>query len=652
MSKILKYLIAAIVSLVALAFIVPALIPAETYKTQIIAAVERSTSRTLTIDGNLALQFRPGMEFSIEDVTLSNAPGATDDLMAQMARMTIGVDWRAFLSRRIAITKFVLEEPVISLEVMKDGTANWEFAPTTDAVTDQESSDESTRSQRQALDAISFGDLRIVGGRLVWRNHHAGQTWDVSNVNLDIVLPDLKGEAKVSGDLTYNNEDLGLALELGSLEAITSGAETAFKLALTSRLMSVQLDGSLTGGAASKIKARANVKVPSVRQLAQWTGAPIAIEKGFGPFAIEGDLFASGSLYSFTNATLAFDDMNGTGSLTVKNTGTRPIVSGRLTLNKIDLRPYMNAPAESEDASGAIEELAWSKAPIDFSGLKALEVNFALKSQSLHFLDYEIGNTELNLIVRNNILTADLTRMDLYGGTGTGTVSFDTNPAAAKAKATFTLNNINAAPLMLAASGKDIIEGKGEFSFGVNTTGKSQDALMRNLSGKGALMLRDGKLKGVNLNRMLQILSAFTPRQQAAPSQTEATTTAQTGTGKSTDFVEMGGTFNIASGVLRTSDFALINDALSLAGQGRVDLGNQNIDMKLAPGKRQDDGGTNLKMKVQGPWNNITYAPDFEDIIKGGLRDLILGDTKDKEPTLEGEVAKQLLDAIFGPKRK
>ena len=92
MSKILKYLIAAIVALVALAFIVPALIPAETYKTQIIAAVERSTGRTLTIDGNLALQFRPGMEFSIEDVTLSNAPGATDDLMAQMARMTIGVE--------------------------------------------------------------------------------------------------------------------------------------------------------------------------------------------------------------------------------------------------------------------------------------------------------------------------------------------------------------------------------------------------------------------------------------------------------------------------------------------------------------------------------------------------------------------------------
>lgn len=650
MSKLLKYLIAATLSLVALAFIVPMLIPAETYKTQIIAAVERSTGRTLTIDGDLNLQFRPGVEFSIEDVSLSNASGATDELMAQMARMTIGVDWRALLSRRIDITKFILEDPVISLEVMKDGTANWEFTPTTDGATRQESSDQSTTPQ--ALDAISFGDLGIIGGRLIWRNHNAGQTWDVSNVNLNIVLPDLKGEAKVSGDLTYNNEDLSIALILGSLEAITSGAETSFKLALKSRLISAELDGSLTGGAASKIKARASVKVPSVRQLAHWTGAPVASEKGFGPFAIEGDLFTSGSLYSFTDATLAFDDMAGTGSLTVKNTGTKPIISGRLALNKIDLRPYMSAPAQVEEASGEIEELAWSKVPIDFSGLKALEVNFALKSQSLYFQDYEIGETELNLIVRNNILSATLARMDLYGGTGTGTVSLDANPAAARVKATFALKGINAGPLMLAASGKDIIEGTGEFSFGVGTAGKSQDALMRNLSGKGALTLRDGKLKGVNLNRMLQILSAFTPRQQEAASETETTTSAETGTGKSTDFVEMGGTFNVASGVLRTSDFALVNEALSLAGQGRVDIGNQTLDMKLAPGKRQDDGGTNLKMNAHGPWNNIKYSPDFEDVIKGGLRDLILGDTKDKEPTLEGEIANQLLDAIFGSKRK
>jgi AsmA protein len=652
MSRSLKFILGAIALLVVLAVAVPSLIPAETYKGQIIAAVERSTGRTLTIDGDLSLQFRPGVEFSIEDVTLSNAAGASDPLMAEMARMTIGVDWSALFSRKIKITKFILEEPVIFLEVMKNGTANWEFAAGEQSV--EEASDETGAAlPSESLDALSFGDLRIVGGHLVWRNRAAGQTWDVSNVNLDIVLPDLKGMVKIKGDLTYNNEDLSLALELGSLEAITSGAQTSFKIALKSRLMNTELNGTLTGGTTSKIEALANVEVPSVRALALWTGAPVPVETGFGLLAIKGKISVSGPRYAFSDAQISFDDMNGTGALTIINSGKKPVITGQLTMDKIDLRPYMKADEAAPDngAPTEVQALAWDKTPIDFSGLKAMEVDFKLKSQNLFFQDYEIGDTELNLAVRNGALSATLDRMDLYGGSGSGAVSLGTSAGTAQAAAAFTLTGINAAPLMLAATDKDVIEGKGEFSFDVRTNGKSQDDLMRNLAGKGALTLRDGKLKGVNLARMLQILGAITSRGQAANQEAETKTGTETGTGKSTDFVEMGGTFTIDKGVLKTTDFALINEAVSLGGEGRVDIGKQTINMKLTPGGKRDDGGTKLKMKVKGPWNDITYTPDFEDVIKSGLRDLILGKDKGEPVTPAEAVADQLLDAIFGPKK-
>lgn len=655
MAKALKYIIAALVLLVALALIVPSLIPADTYKDQIIAAVERSTGRVLTINGDLNLQFRPGVEFSIEDVTLSNAEGATDPLMAEMARMTIGVDWQALFSRKINITKFVLEEPVISLEVMKNGKANWEFSPATgEEVAD---GDEETDTVSESLDALSFGDLRIVNGRLVWRNHLAGQSYEVTGVNLILDLPDLKGPLEARGDLIYKGEHIKLDLALGSLEAITSGTETTFALAMASRLMKVVLDGALTGGSAAKIKARARVDVPSVRDLAAWTGASIASEKGFGPFAIEGDLVTAGQLYSFTNAKVAFDDMHGTGSLKVRNTVGKPVISGTLTVDRIDLRSYMTETQSTGEATDEKKELKWNSTPIDFSGLKALDVNFALKSKSLYFQDYEIGNVELSVSVRNNILTANLNKMDLYKGTGTGSLTFDVNNSAARVKTDFSFKGIDAGPLTQAATSRDLVEGTGELVFTLATTGRSQDELMRNLSGSGALSLRDGKLKGVNLNRMLQVISAFTPPRQTGEQASETTeqqdtqTAAETGSGKSTDFVEMGGTFKIAKGVLRTSDFALHSDAISLGGAGRVNIGKQTLNMKLTPGRRSDDGGTRLKIKAQGPWNDIQYGPDFEDIIKGGLRDILLGDTKEEDKEPVDAVIDTLLDSIFGPKK-
>lgn len=665
MAKALKYFIAALVLLVVLALALPLFIPADAYKDQIVAAVERSTGRTLTINGDLDLQFRPGLEFSIQDATLSNAPGATDPLMAQMDSMTIGVDWRALFSRKITITKFILEDPVISLEVMKNGKANWEFSPDDQpaAQADGEADDTGSDTAAQSVGAISFGDLRIVNGHLTWRNHVAGQTYEISSVNLKLVLPDLKGPVKIDGDLIYNDEKFDLDLALGSLEAITSGAETTFGLDLTSQLMTAKLDGTLTGsqngGQTTKIKAHAKVGIPSVRKLATWSGAPIASENGFGPFSVEGNLEATGPAYSFTGAKVTFDDMHATGSLTIKTTATKPVVSGRLTIDKVDLRPYMTEAKDTDEDTGRKEDLKWDETPIDFTGLKSLDINFDLKSSAFYFQNYETGDAELSISVRNNILTATLNKMDLYKGTGTGSVKFDVSQPTTRVEAGFTFTGIDAGPLMQAATAREIIEGTGEFSFAVKTTGKSQYELMHRLFGNGALSLRDGKLKGVNLNRMLQVISAFTPAQAAdatATQEGETQTAAETGSGKSTDFVEMGGTFIITDGVLRTKDFALINDALSLSGQGQVGIGKQTINMKLAPGRRADDGGTRLKMKVHGPWNDIHYGPDFEDVIKGGLRDILSGDGKKEDDQADkdigGEIVDQLLDSIFGPKGK
>ena len=47
---------------------------------------------------------------------------------------------------------------------------------------------------------------------------------------------------------------------------------------------------------------------------------------------------------------------------------------------------------------------------------------------------------------------------------------------------------------------------------------------MKGLTGKGALTLRDGKIIGADLNRMLQIAAALTPQQAAAPEGEEQTT--------------------------------------------------------------------------------------------------------------------------------
>ena len=109
----------------------------------------------------------------------------------------------------------------------------------------------------------------------------------------------------------------------------------------------------------------------------------------------------------------------------------------------------------------------------------------------------------------------------------------------------------------------------------------------------------------------------------------------------------MGGTFKINKGVLKTSDFVLSNEALSLTGTGKIDIGRQRIDMRLVPGQRQDNGGTRVAMKVKGKWNDIKYVPDFETALKDKLKEALTDSSDDDEPS-DAEIVIDLLGSIFG----
>ena len=69
-------MLSVILVLVALALIVPFLIPTSTYKDQIETRVKAATGRDFKIGGELKFSILPNLELSARDVSFSNRPGA------------------------------------------------------------------------------------------------------------------------------------------------------------------------------------------------------------------------------------------------------------------------------------------------------------------------------------------------------------------------------------------------------------------------------------------------------------------------------------------------------------------------------------------------------------------------------------------------
>jgi AsmA protein len=120
--------------------------------------------------------------------------------------------------------------------------------------------------------------------------------------------------------------------------------------------------------------------------------------------------------------------------------------------------------------------------------------------------------------------------------------------------------------------------------------------LMRSLSGDGSLALGTGALRGLDLAGMIRTLDL-----------------SHQGAGAQTVFDGVTAGFTIADGVLSNADLVLDAPWGQVMGQGRVDLGAQQLNYRLTPRVSTGGDGSTIRVPilVSGPWSAPVIRPDL-----------------------------------------
>ena len=611
-----------VVALVLVALVAaPFFIPIETYKQQIAERTREATGRELTIGGELSLSLLPRFELRAGDVAFANAPGASEPEMATLKELVLRLQVLPLLALDVKIDSFVLVEPVIHLEVDQAGRPNWQFdvAPAAKAEAKAEKAED---GKGPGLAELSLGDVRLENGLVTYRDARSGQAAELSAINMRVSLPDLGSPFAADGSLVWNGEKLTLTAAGDNPRRLMKGEATPVELAVQSRPFNLSYQGEVTLAEVALVEGKTRLDVPSIRELAAWTGNPIdAAGSGLGPLGIGGQVKAAGTKISFFGAEIALDEMKATGDLAVDTGGAKPYLKGRLDIDLLDLNPYLPPPAEgqedkqAEPAKGAPAD--WSDDPIDLSGLKAANVDFDLAVGGIRVRDVEVGRSALAVSLKDGLLVADLEELNLYDGTGKGKITVDGRGKVPAIKNAFTMEGISAEPLLTDAAKFDRLAGTGRFEISVSTRGKSERAMVQALNGTGAVKFVDGAIKGVNLAAMVRnVKSAFVDSGSDGA--------------KKTDFAELSGTFRIEKGILRNDDLKLLNPLIRLAGAGTSHLPKRRIDYRLEPkvvGTLKGQGGEGeakgimVPVIVKGPWHDLKYRPDLASLVGDAAKD-------------------------------
>src|SRR5579864_7944587 len=110
--------------LLALIFLLPALIQVDRYRPQVISFLQENTGKQVEI-GRLSLTFFP-LSIHIEDFGVKNPPIFPRGYVVQVARIDAELRLGALLRRQVVIKSLVLQDPVMNMTSDPDGPWNFE----------------------------------------------------------------------------------------------------------------------------------------------------------------------------------------------------------------------------------------------------------------------------------------------------------------------------------------------------------------------------------------------------------------------------------------------------------------------------------------------------------------------------------------------
>ena len=425
MRKLIGVLFGLIFLTMAAVLVGPSFIDWNNYKDDVTRRVKEMTGRDLTINGNIRIAVLPAPALVVSDVFLANPDGATARHMVKLKSAEIRVALGPLLGGQVKVETLKLIEPVIHLERLSDGSANWAFKAVKRAAGGDANPTASgaTNEGPSAAPPIALDNLTIENATLIYRDSVSGVTEQVEKLSARIAAASLQGPMKTSGTATVRSVPLTFELNVGE---IIRDRTVPFNLlaGVATGSVTAQVGGTLVN-LTDVPKFKGNVKVEGKNLAAalaslSGAGAPSLLVQSF---QVGGDVTATATEVQMERVDIGLGATRASGDLYFE-IGDKPSVNARLEVRKIDLdaliatKPASTAPGTRTAKDAAKPKIAMSaaKEPFRFTLPKGFEASAIVSIDAIAFRNDIIRDALLNAKLTDGLLTVNQVSAQFPGG--------------------------------------------------------------------------------------------------------------------------------------------------------------------------------------------------------------------------------------------
>ncbi|MBB4264915.1 AsmA family protein [Roseospira visakhapatnamensis] len=537
--------------------VAPSIIDWNAWREDVAARIEAATGRAVDIDGDLSLRILPRPTLAVDGVRLANAPGGSTHHMVRIAALRASLAWAPLLRGEIRVTSVDIVDPVILLERLPDGRANWMIDPPGSGGTGRQGRSVTmpVPALRDAPPAepdgigltVALENVHLRNGRLVLRDARRDTESEWTITTLDLSADSLSGPYRVSGDVTASTTPstpvlfdalVGSLTRTGTIPVDVqlllpdSGATATVTGTLDAPLDHPTLRGDLRINGADLAAAEA-ILGPALAAMPGAGALPMR------PFAVSARVVADARVVDLSDLRVDLDGAEGRGHARVAWTDTGTDASITLRLRALDVDAWLTdpppaaaAPAEtSDDAPWDETGAAWP--PIRLPALPpGLSGRLTLSAEAMTWRGEGIRQAHLEATVDAGRLTVEQARANLPGGStlsGRATLATQDGIPRVDGHLSATAGNLREVlawlDLPVHRLPADRLRG---FALEVDVAGTPVEARLSNLDltvdttrATGAVVLRGGPRLGIGANIHVESLALDAYRPAPPPSRTE-----------------------------------------------------------------------------------------------------------------------------------
>lgn len=426
---------------------------------------------------------------------------------------------------------------------------------------------------------------------------------DANLDNLDLVIRwvDADEPMTVSGAADWRGERIHVDGVSAYPTLLAGGQISPVALEASTASGHLRLKGEAQLGANPRLTGESVIQARSLSNFTRWSGVGLPFGSLVQAFSISGDFSIDRRRLSWPSVAVTMGDDKLEGALAVRFDSPRPLITGTLAADDLNLSDLFAPFAQAKGADGA-----WSADAVDLSRVTGSDLDLRLSAAEAHLGRLHLDDMAANVLVRQGEIEASIGRAGFLDGTLKGRLSLATVNGLTEFRSQGTFAGVEIAPFLSSIGQPRWITGRAKGQFAFEGKGLNPVEVVRKAQGNSSVTVTDGELIGLSLDDALQ-------RVEKHP-----LLASLNWKGGRTSFQETQAQILMKDGVGQVSDATLTSADLLVRLQGKVLMVDRTLDLKaeVSAAGAPEDAPTKIGFDIGGGWDNVSVMPNARSLIE------------------------------------